>query len=217
MIDGTAAADGDDLPVDLVLDGLLHVAEGVQVLDLDLHPQCLGTGRPHRDVGVAAQTALFHIAVVDLDRHEDGAEPGEELRGIGGRPEVRLGDDFDQRHAAAVEVEVGAGAGIGEPVVERLAGVLFHVDPGDPDAARAAAGLELHGAAGRQRPIVLGDLIALGQVRIEVVLAREHRRRLHRAAERMRRPHRELDGALVQDRQRSRQSQADRADVGVRG
>ena len=85
-----------------------------------------------------------------------------------------------------------------------------------PDPACAAAGLELHGAAGRQRPIVLGDLIALGQVRIEVVLAREHRRRLHRAAERMRRPHRELDGALVQDRQRARQSQADRADVGVR-
>ena len=100
--------------------------------------------------------------------------------------------------------------------MQRLAGVLLHVDAGDADAHGAAAGTELDRAAGRERPLVLRDLVALGQVGIEVVLAREDRRRVDRAAERQRGARGELDGAPVQHRQRARQAEADRAERGVR-
>ena len=109
----------------------LDVPEGVEVLELGLHPESLGTGRPHRDVRVAAEAALFHVAVVHADGDQDRAEPREELRGIRGGSQVRLGDDLDERHAAAIEVQVGPVGGVGEAFVEGLAGVLFHVDPGD--------------------------------------------------------------------------------------
>ena len=71
--------------------------------------------------------------------------------------------------------------------------------------------------ARRERQVVLADLVALGQVRVEVVLAvpagRLRRRRLDGE------PGRQdvLDGPAVDDRQRARQPEADRADVGVRG
>ena len=85
-----------------------------------------------------------------------------------------------------------------------------------PTAARRAAALVVDPARRRERPLVLRDLVALRQVRIEVVLAREDRLDLHRAAERVRGARAELDDPPVQDRQRARQAEADRADVRVR-
>ena len=70
-------------------------------------------------------------------------------------------------------------------------------------------------AVGGERPVVLRDLVALGQVGIEVVLAREHRRRMHRAAERERGARRQFHRAPVEHRQRPRQPEADRAQRGV--
>ena len=105
----------------------------------------------------------------------------EELRGVGGRPQVGLGDDLDERHAAAVVVDVGLAIGVGEPFVQRLAGVLFHVDARDADACRVRRRCEARRAPPRrQRLLVLRNLIALRQVRIEVVLAREDRRLVDR-------------------------------------
>ena len=78
------------------------------------------------------------------------------------------------------------------------------------------AGRQRDAAAGRERPLVLRNLVALRQVRIEVVLPREDRPRLHRAAERERRAHRQLDRASVEHRQRAGQAEADRAHVRVR-
>ena len=126
------------LPRDLELERALHVAERVEVLDLCLHAERLGPGRPHRHVGVAAKAALFHVAVVDADGDEDRAQAAEEVAGVGGGAQVRLGHDLDERHAAAVEVEIGVAIGVGEAVVQRLAGILFEVDAGDADAARRA-------------------------------------------------------------------------------
>ena len=106
---------------------------------------------------------------------QDVAQPGEELGGLGRRAHVGLGDDLDERHAAAVVVDVGAAIGIGEALVQRLAGVLFHVDAREADAAALAVDGDVEAAAERERPLVLRDLVALRQVRIEVVLAREDR------------------------------------------
>ena len=120
------------------------------------------------------------------------------------RAHVGLADDLDERHAAAVVVDVGPAIGVGKPFVQRLARVLFHVDARQADPRRAAAGGDLEAAAERQRPLVLRDLIALRQVRIEVVLPREDRRRLHVAAERQRRLDRVVDRLAVEHRQRAR-------------
>ena len=96
--------------------------------------------------------------------------------------------------------------GVRQPVMQRLARVLFHVDPRQADDRRPRAGRERDAASGREGPLVLRNLVALGQVRIEVVLAREDRPRLHRAPERERRAHRQLDRAPVEHRQRARQT-----------
>ena len=102
-----AAVQQLDLPVDLVLDRLLQVAEGVDVLHLRLGAERLLPTRAHRDVGVAAQAALFHVAVVDAEPHQDVAQAREELGRLGGRAHVGLRHDLDERHAAAVVVDVG--------------------------------------------------------------------------------------------------------------
>ena len=101
--------------------------------------------------------------------------------------------------------------------MQRLARVLFHVDARQLhellDAAVAASMLQA--AAGRQRLLVLRDLIALGKIGIEVILAREHRALVHVAAERQRRGHGEIDRLAVEHRQRAGQAEAHRAGVRV--
>ena len=99
--------------------------------------------------------------------------------------------------------------------MQGLARVLFQVHADDADACAAPAGVEAERAVGRERPLVLRDLVALGQVRIEVVLPREDRLRVDPAAERQRRSIGQLHGPAVQDRQRARQPEADGTQLGV--
>ena len=66
------------------------------------------------------------------------------------------------------------------------------------------------GAARRERTVVLRDLVALGQVGIEVVLPREDRLGMDPAAQRQGGARGELDGAAVQDRQRAGKAETDR-------
>src|SRR5205085_11935207 len=84
------------------------------------------------------------------------------------------------------------------------------------DVFRAAIDGDGEAAAQRQRTFVLRNLIALRQVRIEVVLAREDRKRLNVAAERERRLDRVIDRGAVEDRQRARHAEAHGAHVRVR-
>ena len=99
--------------------------------------------------------------------------------------------------------------------MQRLARVLFHVDAREADEPALPAGVDLHSAATRQRPLVLRNLVALGQVGIEVVLPREHRPFLHLAAEGEGGGDGIIDGPAVQHRERAGQPDAHRADVGV--
>jgi hypothetical protein len=102
---------------DLELDGALHVAKRVQVLQLGLDAEGRLPDGAHRDVGVAPQAALFHVPVVHADGHEDLADAAERLGGVGRRPQVGLGDDLDERHAAAVEIQVRPAGGLREAVM----------------------------------------------------------------------------------------------------
>jgi len=123
-----------DLAGYFILQRGADVAEGVYVLDFGLGAVLRGALEHDAYVGVAAEGTFFHVAVGDAGVEEDFFELGEVLEGLVGGTEVGLGDDLDQRRAAAVEVDVGAGGGVGKAVVEALAGVLFHVQAGDADA-----------------------------------------------------------------------------------
>ena len=122
-----------DLAFDLVLDCGADVAEAVDVLDFGLRSVLRCSLEHDADVGVAAQAAFFHVAVADAGVEQDFLEPREVVEDLVGRAQVGLRDDFNQRRAAAVEVDVGARGGVGKAVVEALAGVFFHVQTRDAD------------------------------------------------------------------------------------
>src|SRR5207302_11515380 len=72
-------------------------------------------------------------------------------------------------------------------------------------------------AVAAHREVVLADLVALGEVGVEVVLAVELGELLDLAVERHGRGQEQLDRPAVDDRQAARQPEADGAGVGVRG
>jgi hypothetical protein len=136
-------------------------------------------------------------------------------RCVAGRPQVRLAHDLNERRAGAVVVDIGLPVGVDEALVQRLAGVLFHVHACDPHAARPVRPEYFDQPFAREGLLVLRDLISLRQVRIEIVLAREDRRVVDAAAQRERRANGQVHRGPVEDRQHARESEADRADVRV--
>ncbi len=211
-----AGFDDLDLALNFIFQSRADEAEAVDILDFGFGSEFVRALQSDADVGVAAQRSLLHVAVGDAGVEENFFQAREVFEGFVGGADVGLGDNLNQRSSAAVEVEIGAGSGVGKPVVEALAGVFFHVQPGDADA--------LHGAVrcGHLDEAVLGDglvelryLIALWQVGIEIVLACEDGALADLAADGQGGERGELDGLPVQNRQRAGQPQADRADVGV--
>ena len=126
--------------------------------------------------------------------------------------EVGLGDDLRERRAAAVEVDDALVRALNPPAradVDQLGRVLLQVDSMDPYIAQPPAEAE--------RLVVLGDLVALRQVGVEVVLAVEDRARRELRLERHPDHQAEVHGARVRHRQAPRQAEADRAGVRVGG
>ena len=78
-----------------------------------------------------------------------------------------------------------------------LARVLFHVQPRNSDALRAGGHGDIDPAMFAQRLVELGDLVALGQVGIEIILARKNRGFVDPAMQRHRRQRRELHRAPI--------------------
>jgi hypothetical protein len=101
--------------------------------------------------------------------------------------------------------------------MKTLASVFFHVDAGDSNALSAASTGDFDIAVLGKRLIVLRNLVALGEVWIEVILAREDRVLADLAVERHGREYRELYCLPIQHGQGTRQAETHRADIGVRG
>ena len=178
-------------------------------------PNGSGAFETHGDVGVAAQVALFHVAGGDLDELHDLLQFGEVGVGLVGAAHVGLADDFDERRAAAVQIDVGGAVGILEAIVDALAGVVFHVDAGDADAPGDAVHDDIDEAVLGEGLVVLRDLVALRKVGIEVVLAGEAGVRADLAVQREGALDGQFDGLAAEHGEGAGKAEADRADVGV--
>jgi hypothetical protein len=135
--------------------------------------------------------------------------------GFIGAAHVRLADDFDQRGAGTVEIDIGVFVGVLETVVDALAGVVFHVDARNADAFLHAVDFNVDPAMLGYRLIVLRNLVALGKIRVEIILTGEDGSRIHAAIQGQAGLNRQFDGLPAQHGKGSRQPQTDRADVGI--
>jgi hypothetical protein len=135
-------------------------------------PKCAWPTRAHRDVGITAEGALLHVAVADADpAHQRVQGPGIGDR-FGGRAHVGLGDDLQQGRSGTVEVDSRAALEmLPQAFMQRLAGILLEVGAGQGNRLFAFADLNRQLAAQHHRQFVLADLITLGEIRVEVVLA----------------------------------------------
>ena len=86
--------------------------------------------------------------------------------------QVGLGDDLEQGRPSAIQVDPSHAV---EILMQGLARVLLEVRPRQAHGLLAIGQEDLQRTARDDRDLVLADLVALGQVRVEVILAREHR------------------------------------------
>ena len=193
------------------------ILERIQIFHFSLGAEFRGAAQPHADVRVATQRTFLHVAIAHFGVFEDLLQRREVRIRLGGRAQVRLGHDLDQRHATAVEVEVAPEVGIRETFVEAFAGVVFHVQTCDADALLCAPDLDFESARGGKGKLVHRDLVALGQVGVKVILARKSRARLNLASDGERRAQSQLQRALIQHWQGPRQPQTHGTGVGIRG
>src|SRR5207248_5955553 len=79
-----------------------------------------------------------------------------------------------------------------------------------------ARNFDIEKAAGGKRQFVLRDLVALGQVRVEIVFAGKARTLMDGAVQGERGAHSHFDGALVENGKSAGETEAHGANVGVR-
>jgi len=102
-------------------------------------------------------------------------------------------------------------------VVQRLACILLQMQPLDADAHRIAVGQrDLNLTLAHDRRFVLADLIALRQVRIEIILAIENRLAVDPGLEAKSRADGLADAFLVDDRQHAGHGGIDERNMAVR-
>ncbi len=107
-------------------------------------------------------------------------------------------------------------------IVHQLARILFDMDAFDPDGLGRAFGvllveIDLDRALADERVVELADLIALRQIRIEIILAVEAAPAVDLGTDRHAGAHRLADAFLVGDGQHAGHRRIDQADLGVLG
>ena len=112
--------------------------------------------------------------------------------------------EVDKRHGRAA-------------VMQQLACILLQMQPLDADGEAFAAGkLDLNFALAHDRRLVLADLVALRQIRIEIILAVEHRAQVDLRVQPEAGANRLLDAISIDHRQHAGHGRVDQRDVAVR-
>ena len=122
----------------------------------------------HGHIHVRAHGPFFHIAItraeVAQDRTQFAYIRTRFLRGA----DVRLADNFHQRHTGTVEVDIRLRRVL---VVQRLSRILLQMQPRDADIfARAIRQLNRHHPSADNRVLELRNLVAGWQIGIEIIL-----------------------------------------------
>ena len=129
----------------------------------------VGAGQADRYVHIGAQVAILHIAIAGAQIAQDLAQLGHIGGRLFGAANIGAADDLHQRHAGAVQIHKRHGR---VHIVDRLACILFKVNPLDPHAAgHARAHIDDNLALAHDGVIKLADLVALRQVWVEIVFA----------------------------------------------
>ena len=128
-------------------------------------------------VCVATDIPFFHVAGGYVQILEDLFQFRHISVGFVRTADVRLADDLNKGRAGPIQVHVGIPVGILESIMDALAGIVFHVDARNADALVRAIEGDVNPAMLRQRLVILGDLITLGQIGIKIILARKARHR----------------------------------------
>ncbi len=149
----------------------------------------------------------------------DGAQLGQIGLRLIRRAHVRLGHDFHQRNARTVQVHEGHGRVL---VVHGLAGILLQMQALDADFDILEIALTIwterngDGAFTDDRVLELRNLVALRQIRIEVVLAVEDRTVVDLRLQTETGANRLPDAFLVDDGQHAGHGRINQRHVGVR-
>ena len=210
LVDLATVFENLGLTGNLIFDRCLHIRHRVQVLHLGAGAECFGADGTNRDVGVATHLALLHIAVAHAAIHENVLEGIQVGIGHIGAGDLGFGNDFEQGHTATVEVHAAVFVKMGT-----LADVFFQVSPIEIDPLDAAFEFELHIASNVRGQGELRDLVILGGVRIEVVLAIKLCAGRDIAIEQHPGERRLFEGLFIRHRKRSGHAEADRAYVRV--
>ena len=142
---------------DLVIDGPLHVAERVQVLEFGTGAESGAAHGTDGDVGITAEAALLHVAVANAQVGHDAVQGLEVGNGLGGRAHVRLGNDLHQRRPGAVEVHIADVLALGMDVLARI---VLHMDARDADAFFSAVHRDRQMAVLTDGQVELRNLVA---------------------------------------------------------
>ena len=215
--DLAAVLDELDLATDFVVDGFLQEAEGIQVLDFTARAELLLADGAHGHVGVTAEVTLLHVAVRDAEPDHEGVKRAGVAHSFGGGAHFRFRHDLEKRRAGAIEIDAGAAL---DEAVNGLAGVFLKMSSRQVDGLDVRIpllGLNGEGqlATEDDRQLELADLVALGQVRVEVVLAVENGMIRDRGVDGEAEADGLLNGAVVEHRQAAGKSQVNVAGVDV--
>jgi len=167
--------------------------------------------------------ALLHIRIRNAYIPENRAQRAKIGSRFLGRSHIRLRHDFEKRDTGTVQIDARIIAACDGHVVDRFTRVLFEMCARNPDASRPAfclcliARLDIEPAARNDRVFELRYLIALGQIRIEVILARKDRMGIHRRVNGEPQTNRQLDHAFIQHGQYTGQREIDRMHRMIRG
>ncbi len=174
-----AARDDLRLPLDLVLDRLRDEADRVEVLDLDARAERRGLAtresrRSRRSAGCPSPCRRRRRPCSAAGAAAPSGTPRPPRASAGPARSTISTSGTPARFQSTSETSVGH-VGVGR-VVERLAGVLLEVDAHEPDDFSPRGRVDRRSTP----PVENGrsywrDLVALGQVRVEVVLAGEPR------------------------------------------
>ena len=223
LIHGATGLNNCDLALGFIVNRRLDEAHRVHVLDLAACAEMREILRFHvflilprttnRHVHIGPQVAVLHVAVTGAQIAQQLAQFGHVGCGFFRATDIRAGDDLHQSNACTVVIHERH---VWIHVMHGFARVLFKVDTFN---AHLACNARLHidddFAFAHDRVIELRNLIALWQIRVEIVLAIKGRLQVNLCLEAQSGAHCLLNTELIDNRQHSGHRRVNERHVGV--